>query len=102
MPFFLRSGFRVLFLAAGLGSLLLMLSWLLFFSEQINTQSNTNDWHAHEMIFGYTMAVIIGFLLTATQNWTKLKTTNGYSLLSLGIAWLIARILSVTGDDYIF
>jgi hypothetical protein len=36
------------------------------------------------MIFGYTMAVIVGFLLTATQNWTKLKTTNGYPLLSLG------------------
>jgi uncharacterized protein involved in response to NO len=102
MPAFLRSGFRVLFFAAGLGSSLLMLVWLLFFSKQINVEFNTHYWHAHEMIFGYTMAVIIGFLLTATQNWTKLKTTNGYPLLSLGIAWLIARVLSVMGDDYVF
>ena len=102
MPAFLRSGFRVLFFAAGLGSSLLMLAWLLFFSGQINVEFNTHYWHAHEMIFGYTMAVIVGFLLTATQNWTKLKTTNGYPLLSLGIAWLIARVLSVMGDDYVF
>ncbi|WP_180324204.1 NnrS family protein [bacterium endosymbiont of Bathymodiolus sp. 5 South] len=102
MPAFLRSGFRVLFFAAGLGSSLLMLAWLLFFSKQINVEFNTHYWHAHEMIFGYTMAVIVGFLLTATQNWTKLKTTNGYPLLSLGVAWLIARVLFVMGDDYVF
>ncbi len=27
-------------------------------------------WHAHEMLFGYTMAVIVGFLLTAVRNWS--------------------------------
>jgi uncharacterized protein involved in response to NO len=102
MPAFLRSGFRVLFFAAGLGSSLLMLAWLLFFSGQINVEFNTHYWHAHEMIFGYTMAVIVGFLLTATQNWTKLKTTNGYPLLSLGVVWLIARVLLVMGNDYVF
>lgn len=102
MPAFLSSGFRVLFFAAGLGSSLLMLAWLLFFSGQINVEFNTHYWHAHEMIFGYTMAVIVGFLLTATQNWTKLKTTNGYPLLSLGVAWLVARVLSVMSDDYVF
>ncbi|WP_090715918.1 NnrS family protein [Bathymodiolus azoricus thioautotrophic gill symbiont] len=102
MPAFLRSGFRVLFFAAGIGSLLLMLTWLLFFTQQISVEFNTHYWHAHEMIFGYAMAVIVGFLLTATQNWTKLKTTNGYPLLFLGIAWLVARVLSVMGGDYIF
>ncbi len=101
MPAFLKSGFRVFFFAAGIGSSLLMLAWLLFFSQQINPAFNAHYWHAHEMIFGYTMAVIIGFLLTATQNWTKLKTTNGYPLLSLGLAWLIARVLSVMGGDYV-
>jgi uncharacterized protein involved in response to NO len=102
MPAFLRSGFRVLFFVAGLGSSFLMLAWLLFFTQAINVEFNTYYWHAHEMIFGYTMAVIVGFLLTATQNWTKLKTINGYPLLSLGVAWLIARVLSVVGYDYIW
>ena len=102
MPAFLRSGFRVLFFAAGLGSSLLMLAWLLFFTQQINVEFNVYYWHAHEMIFGYAMAVIVGFLLTATQNWTKLKTVNGYPLLFLGVVWLMARMLSVMGHDYIF
>ncbi|MDC9714791.1 MAG: NnrS family protein [Gammaproteobacteria bacterium] len=102
MPAFLRSGFRVLFFAAGVGSSFLMLTWLLFFTQQISVDFNTHYWHAHEMIFGYAMAVIVGFLLTATQNWTKLKTINGYPLLFLGLTWLIARVLSVMGNDYIF
>ena len=102
MPAFLRSGFRVLFFAAGVGSLLLMLAWLLIFTQAINVEFNTHYWHAHEMIFGYAMAVIVGFLLTATQNWTKLNTINGYPLLSLGVIWLIARVSSVMGYEYIF
>ncbi|SMN14700.1 NnrS family protein [Bathymodiolus heckerae thiotrophic gill symbiont] len=102
MPAFLRSGFRILFFAAGAGSSLLMLAWLLFFTQQVSVEFNTHYWHAHEMIFGYTMAVVVGFLLTATQNWTKLKTINGYPLLFLGVVWLIARVLSVMESDYIF
>ena len=27
-------------------------------------------WHAHEMLFGFTLAVVVGFLLTAGQNWS--------------------------------
>ena len=28
-------------------------------------------WHAHEMVFGFVLAVIVGFLLTAGQNWAR-------------------------------
>ena len=28
------------------------------------------SWHAHEMIYGFTMAIVAGFLLTAVANWT--------------------------------
>ncbi|MGO3858936.1 MAG: NnrS family protein, partial [Neisseriaceae bacterium] len=30
-------------------------------------------WHAHEMIWGYTGAVIVGFFLTAVATWTSQK-----------------------------
>jgi uncharacterized protein involved in response to NO len=49
-------------------------------------------WHAHEMIFGYGMAVIAGFLLTAVRNWTNLRTLEGTSLAGLVLLWLGARL----------
>lgn len=49
-------------------------------------------WHGHEMIFGYTMAVIAGFLLTAVGNWTGQPGLRGPALLGLVGLWLIARL----------
>ena len=49
-------------------------------------------WHGHEMMFGYTVAVIAGFLLTAVRNWTGLQTPGGYPLAGLVILWLAGRI----------
>ena len=37
-------------------------------------------WHGHEMIFGYALAVIAGFLLTAVKNWTGIQTLHAYKL----------------------
>jgi uncharacterized protein involved in response to NO len=34
-------------------------------------------WHAHEMLFGFAVAVIVGFLLTAGKAWTGLATPRG-------------------------
>jgi uncharacterized protein involved in response to NO len=28
-------------------------------------------WHIHEMLFGFVMAAVAGFLLTAIPNWTR-------------------------------
>ena len=51
-------------------------------------------WHAHEMVFGYAVAVIAGFLLTSVRNWTGLPTPSGASLLLLALLWLAPRLLS--------
>ena len=56
------------------------------------------QWHAHEMVFGYTVAVIAGFLLTATANWTGLRTLNGWPLAGLAATWLLARALFLGGE----
>ncbi len=49
-------------------------------------------WHAHEMIYGFSIAVIAGFLLTAGKTWTDVQTLNGYLLLSLFLFWIAARL----------
>ncbi len=50
-------------------------------------------WHAHEMLFGYTVAVIAGFLLTAVRNWTNQPTPEGLPLAGLAALWIAGRVL---------
>lgn len=54
-------------------------------------------WHSHEMLFGFAVAVIAGFLLTAVRNWTGQPTPTGTALSMLAGLWLLARILMWTG-----
>ena len=50
-------------------------------------------WHAHEMLFGFTLAVLTGFLLTAGQNWSGQATPKGAYLAALAALWVAGRIL---------
>ncbi|MBI2753954.1 MAG: NnrS family protein [Betaproteobacteria bacterium] len=54
-------------------------------------------WHQHEMVFGFALAVIAGFLLTAGRVWTGLPTPAGLPLALLALHWLAARVLLYTG-----
>jgi len=49
--------------------------------------------HAHEMLLGYSVAVIAGFLLTAVRNWTGLQTVDQDKLAALGLLWIYGRIV---------
>jgi uncharacterized protein involved in response to NO len=92
----LALGFRPFFFAAGWIAVLLMLVFLGGYSAQ-DWQGNYFElrlWHAHEMLFGFTVAVIAGFLLTATRNWTGLATPTGKTLGVLVGLWLAPRLLS--------
>jgi hypothetical protein len=40
-------------------------------------------WHAHEMLFGFALAVIVGFLFTAGRNWSNQATPSGATLAAL-------------------
>ena len=53
-------------------------------------------WHAHEMVFGYAMAVIVGFLFTAVRNWTQKATPTGPALAAIVALWVMARLLVPT------
>lgn len=87
-------GFRPFFLAAGLFALASVPCWLLFFtgSLQLDVYLDAASWHAHEMIFGFCVAVIAGFLLTAVGNWTQRETLVGMPLLALVVLWALGRV----------
>jgi uncharacterized protein involved in response to NO len=91
--------FRPFFIAAGLSAFLLIPLWLLILTGHVEWQNDLGaaGWHAHEMIFGYSIAVAAGFLLTAVKNWTGIQTLHGYPLLLLFLLWIIARILPFFG-----
>jgi len=48
--------------------------------------------HAHEMVYGYGLAVVAGFLLTAVRNWTRMQTADGRLLMVMSGAWVAGRL----------
>jgi uncharacterized protein involved in response to NO len=56
-------------------------------------------WHSHEMVFGFAVAVITGFLFTAVRNWTGLPTPTGAPLGLIALVWVAGRILPATGPE---
>lgn len=54
-------------------------------------------WHQHEMLFGFALAVIAGFLLTAGRVWTGRPTPEGLPLGLLALLWIAARVLMFSG-----
>lgn len=53
-------------------------------------------WHAHEMLFGFTLAVVVGFLFTAVRNWSGQPTPTGAPLAALAALWIAGRLLVLT------
>ena len=88
-------GFRVFFALAGLSALILIVLWNAIFKGTLTVDNYfaNNYWHAHEMLLGYSVAVIAGFLLTAVKNWTGKPTLTGDKLAGLALLWLYGRIL---------
>lgn len=90
-----RLGFRPFFLLASIFAVISILLWIGIFLGIVNPPGVFNPvlFHAHEMIYGYTTAVIAGFVLTASQNWTGKQGVNGKKLQFLTAVWISGRIL---------
>lgn len=104
LPLF-NLGFRPFFLCASLYAAISVLVWGLIYTGKLQHHfvfSSPMIWHAHEMVFGYAVAVIAGFLLTAVKNWTGIQTPNGWKLLSLVLIWLFARLLAFVPNHSLF
>lgn len=96
-------GFRPFFLASGIFSIVSMSAWMLMYVFGLQTSLGhlpSLYWHAHEMLYGFAMAVVTGFLLTAVKNWTGMQTLQNKPLLILFLMWLGARLCMLLGVDF--
>lgn len=93
IPIF-RLAFRPFFLLPALFSILAVMVWVSVLHGEFNWPGllPASIWHGHEMIFGFAAAVAVGFLLSAAQTWTGIRSINGWKLGVLISFWLIARI----------
>ncbi len=91
-------GFRPLYLLAGLFATFSVPVWTAQYAGWLGSHSIVAGpaWHAHEMIFGYAFAVIVGFLFTAARNWTNQATPAGATLAIIAALWVAARVLVLT------
>lgn len=92
-------GFRPFFLAAALWSIVALAIWLASLATGTALPSHFDPlaWHVHEMLFGFVMAAVAGFLLTAIPNWTGRLPVRGAPLMALTGLWLIGRIACLFG-----
>jgi uncharacterized protein involved in response to NO len=101
LPAVLDYAFRPMFLAAGSWAVIALALWLaMFFGYvQLPTRFDPLAWHVHEMLFGFVMAAVAGFLLTAIPNWTGRLPVRGYRLAVLAGLWLLGRLACLISAD---
>jgi uncharacterized protein involved in response to NO len=95
---FWQLGFRPFFALGALAAVVLVSLWL---ALQAGVPVPTGRlgpivWHAHEMVFGFAVAIVAGFVLTASQSWSGLRGVHGRRLQLLVVVWLLPRVLLLT------
>lgn len=95
---FLSYAFRPMFLGLGLFAVMTLALWLLTLAGAAPASDTRGPlWHGHEMLFGFALAAVAGFLLTAVATWTGRPPIQGVPLVCLVTAWLIGRIVMASG-----
>lgn len=93
----LRLGFRPFYLLASLFAAASVALWSIQYAGWMPAAYLAGPlWHAHEMLFGFTMAVVAGFLLTAVRTWAAQPTPTGATLALLALLWIAGRVLVAT------
>ena len=92
-----RLGFRPFYLGAATFALFAVPYWVAGLLGLVSLPAAMPPllWHAHEMLYGFAVAVIVGFLLTAGKAWTGLATPRGAALATMAGLWLAARLSAV-------
>jgi uncharacterized protein involved in response to NO len=87
-------GFRPFFLLASLYAALAVPIWLLLMTgaRVLPITLSPIEWHGHEMVFGFALAGITGFYLTAVPNWTGAAPVRGARLALLVVLRLAGRV----------
>lgn len=97
---FFDFAFRPFFLLGALFSVIALVLWSLMLQGNVSLSvfGGSFWWHQHEMLFGFTTAIIVGFLLTAVQNWSGVRGLNGKGLMALVGVWVLGRIVFLFPD----
>ena len=94
-PALFSFGFRPFFLLAALWAVLAVPPWIAAYlghGGPVLADVFTRDWHAHEMLFGYTGAVVVGYMTVAGANWTGHFPVAGRPVVVLVALWLAGRV----------
>ncbi len=90
-------GFRPFYLLASVFAALSVALWTCEYAGYLPAGYLRGPvWHGHEMLFGYTLAVVTGFLFTAVRNWTGQPTPTGALLAAYAALWVAGRVLVLT------
>jgi uncharacterized protein involved in response to NO len=91
-PAVLASGHRPFFLAAGVWAAAGLALWVAALAGLVPLAAT---WHGHEMLFGFAVAAIAGFLMAAVPKWTNGDVILGTRLTVLLALWLIGRVAMI-------
>lgn len=94
---FLSYAFRPFFLLNALFVVAIVILWVMVLRGYGPTTlpANTMSWHGHEMLVGFAMATVAGFILTAVATWTGRPPVCGPPLAVLVLAWAAGRLAMI-------
>ena len=100
----LRLAFRPFYIGGAAFACLAVPLWLALYFGAVTLDAKVAPllWHAHEMLFGFAVAIIVGFLMTAGKVWTGLATPRGAFLGALAGLWLAARIAALAAPYAVY
>ncbi|HNQ03287.1 MAG TPA: NnrS family protein [Thiobacillaceae bacterium] len=93
-PLFL-CGFRPFYLATAAYGVLLLALWSAMLAGALPAPAVPGGavaWHVHELLYGFAMASVAGFLLTAVPEFTGCASVGRLGLLYLSLLWLAGRV----------
>ncbi|TFW33870.1 NnrS family protein [Massilia horti] len=88
----LALGFRPFYLLAAAFAAISIPAWVASYYGVAGPFRVGLAWHAHEMLFGFVVAVVIGFLYTAGRTWTGLWTPRDAQLGAIAALWIAGRV----------
>ena len=93
--------FRPFFLLNGLFAIVVISIWMLALhgSGYVSVPANIPYWHGHEMVVGFGLAAVAGFVLTAVATWTGRPAVQGTWLGVLVLSWLLGRVAMTAADQ---
>lgn len=101
-PALFSFGFRPFFLFASIWAAAAVPLWIitLFAGGDRLAAQVTREWHVHEMLFGYTGAVIVGYMTVAGANWTGRFPVAGRPIATLLALWVAGRAAMLASGTF--